>query len=61
MMFRASRDPRAPDPHLQVRMGLFMGAAAFALAGIATQHDILLYIAIGVLVIAAALRFWRAR
>lgn len=61
MMFRTSREPRGPDPHLHVRMGLFMGAAVFALAGIATQHRILIYIAIGILVVASALRFLRKR
>ena len=61
MILRASREPSGPDPHLHVRMGLFTGAAVFALAGIATQHRMLIYIAIGILVVAAALRFLRKR
>ena len=56
-----SRENRGPDPHLDVKIFLFLGGAAFALAGMATRTPILVWLAFLPLGIAFVVRFFRPR
>jgi uncharacterized membrane protein YuzA (DUF378 family) len=57
--FRPSRRRLGPDPHLQLKMGLFMAAAAAALVGMLTGNSLFIYLAIGLLAVGVLLRLRR--
>lgn len=59
LLFRPSREPRADDPHLRIKMIIFALGAAFGLVGIATDAQWFVYIGIVLLAGAFLLRFWR--
>jgi hypothetical protein len=56
-LFRVSRGTRGPGPYPNLRIALFCLGAAIAGAGIASHINWLIYVAIGVLFIALAIRF----
>jgi hypothetical protein len=58
VLFRASRGTRGPGPLPNLRIALFCLGAAIAAVGITIRIDWLIYVAIGVLFIALALRFF---
>jgi membrane protein implicated in regulation of membrane protease activity len=58
VVFRVSRGTRGPGPYPNLRIALFCLGAAIAGVGIASHIDWLIYVALGVLFIALALRFF---
>lgn len=54
--FRASRERRGPDPHLNIKIAIFVIGAALGLAGIALNQRWFVYAAIGVLAVGVILR-----
>ena len=58
VFFRASRDKRGPDRFLDLKIVIFVIGAAIAGVGIISARNWLIYIAIGVLVVGVALRFF---
>ncbi|CAN5761238.1 hypothetical protein BH23GEM9_BH23GEM9_36660 [soil metagenome] len=59
--FRPDRSRRGPDTMLGHRMLVFVLGAVVGAAGIATDRQWLIYVAIGILVIGLALRFLARR
>ncbi|MGH7576814.1 MAG: hypothetical protein ACREM1_17030 [Longimicrobiales bacterium] len=55
-LFRPDRRHRGHDPYVRHKMLVFVTGAAFALAGIASERDWLVYIGIAVLFIGVLLR-----
>ncbi|HUF13864.1 MAG TPA: hypothetical protein VMN78_12240 [Longimicrobiales bacterium] len=53
-----SREPRGPDPHLDVKIFLFLAGAALAVAGMATGISLLVWLAFVPLAIAFVVRFF---
>ena len=56
-----SREPRGPDPHLDVKIFLFLAGGALAVIGMATGIPLLVWLAFVPLAVAFALRFFRRR
>lgn len=56
-LFRPARDRRGPDPYYKWKAILFSIGACIALAGMLTEHDWLVLVAIPVLGLGVALRF----
>ena len=54
-MFRVRRDRRGPDPWIKARQVLLIGGGLVGLAGMATEQNRLIYLAIGLLVVAVIL------
>ncbi|MFW6080041.1 MAG: hypothetical protein ACODAE_10495 [Gemmatimonadota bacterium] len=61
MPFRPSRERRGPDPHLDVKIIVFVVGAVLAVVGIGTEIDWLISIAIAILAAGVLLRFLRPR
>ncbi|MFW6202654.1 MAG: hypothetical protein ACOC8B_08745 [Gemmatimonadota bacterium] len=61
MPFRPSRERRGPDPHLDVKIIVFVVGAALAVVGIAMEIEWLVTVAIAVLAAGVLLRFLRPR
>ena len=58
VFFRTSREKRGPDRFLNLKIAIFCIGAAIAAAGIITSRIWLIHVAIGVLIIGLALRFF---
>lgn len=58
VFFRASREKRGPDRFLTAKIAIFLSGAAIAAVGIMTGKNWLIYVAIGVLIVGVALRFF---
>jgi hypothetical protein len=56
-----SRERRGPDPHLDIKIFLFMAGAALAGAGMALERPILVWLAFIPLAAVALLRFFRPK
>ena len=56
-----SRQQRGPDPHLDVKIFLFMAGAVLAVAGMLTGTPILIWLAFAPLAAAFVFRFFRPR
>lgn len=56
-LFRPARDRRGPDPYYRWKAILFAIGACIALAGMLTEHDWLVLVAIPILGLGVALRF----
>jgi hypothetical protein len=59
--FRPDRSRRGEDPHLRLKMLLFVTGAAFGIGGIATDRGWLVYIGMAILAVALVLRMVAAR
>lgn len=56
-----SREPRGPDPHLDIKIFLFLGGGILALIGMATGIPLLVWLAFVPLAIAFVVRFFRPK
>ena len=56
-LFRPSRTHRGPDPYYHWKTIVFAIGAAFGLAGIFTDHDWLILLAVPILAVGVALRW----
>ena len=56
-----SREKRGPDPHLDIKIFLFLAGAALAVAGMATERQFLVWLAFLPLAGIALLRFFRPK
>ena len=56
-----SREKRGPDPHLDLKILLFLIGAILALTGMATERPTLVWLAFLPLSIVALLRFFRPK
>ena len=56
-----TRAPRGPDPHLDVKIFLFLAGALLAVAGMATGISLLVWLAFLPLAIAFLVRFFRPK
>ena len=56
-----SRERRGPDPHLDLKILLFMIGAALAVGGMAAEQPLLVWLAFVPLSIVALLRFFRPK
>ena len=56
-----SREPRGPDPHLDIKIFLFIAGAVLAAAGMATERPLLVWLAFVPLAAAFVVRFFRPK
>ncbi len=56
-LFRPARTRRGPDPYYDWKVGAFAVGAAFGLAGIFTNRDVLVLVAVPILAVGVALRW----
>lgn len=56
VLFRASRERRGPDPHLDLKIAIFSIGAILAMIGMALDNQWFIYAAIGVLAVGVILR-----
>ena len=56
-----SRERRGPDPHLDLKIFLFLAGAALAVMGMATERPLLVWLAFLPLSLVALLRFFRPK
>lgn len=56
-MFFPSRERKGPDPYYPAKLVLFIVGTGLLLTGVRLERDWMIYVAIGVLVVAGLLRF----